>query len=204
MTPKASDRQEEAKSSRPSQTRVDSRVERSRQAVLAATFELLYEGGVGGLSVDEVARRSGVAKTTIYRHWPNREALVIDACTRISAEHDVPDIGSLQGDVKAIVMNIAHQLETANWSSVLPSIVDIAEREPEFADLHSKIQHGHAAPLRQVLMRAIDKHELSPSTDLGTVVAALVGPLFYRRWFSREPIDEQFVDTIISFAIDTA
>jgi AcrR family transcriptional regulator len=179
-------------------------VERSRQAVLAATFELLYEGGVGGLSVDEVARRSGVAKTTIYRHWPNREALVIDACNRISGEHDIPDTGALQGDLKAILTNIAHQLQTANWSSVLPSIVDIAEREPEFADLHSQIQHGHAAPLRQVLMRAIDKNELSPSADLATIVAALLGPLFYRRWFSREPIDEQFVDTIINLAIRTA
>jgi AcrR family transcriptional regulator len=204
MTPKTSGRQTKAQSSRPSPTRVDSRVERSRQAVLAATFELLYEGGVGGLSVDEVARRSGVAKTTIYRHWPNREALVIDACNRISGEHDIPDTGSLQGDLKAILTNIAHQLQTANWSSVLPSIVDIAEREPEFADLHSQIQHGHAAPLRQVLMRAIDKNELSPSADLATIVAALLGPLFYRRWFSREPIDEQFVDTIINLAIRTA
>jgi AcrR family transcriptional regulator len=204
MTPKTSGRQTKAQSPRPSPTRVDSRVERSRQAVLAATFELLYDGGVGGLSVDEVARRSGVAKTTIYRHWPNREALVIDACNRISGEHDIPDTGALQGDLKAILTNIAHQLQTANWSSVLPSIVDIAEREPEFADLHSQIQHGHAAPLRQVLMRAIDKNELSPSADLATIVAALLGPLFYRRWFSREPIDEQFVDTIINLAIRTA
>ena len=65
---------------------LDARVRRSRSRVLATAFELLSESGVGGFSVDEVARRSGVAKTTIYRQWPTREALVLDACSRISAE----------------------------------------------------------------------------------------------------------------------
>jgi AcrR family transcriptional regulator len=75
---------------------------------LTMTVELLSERGVGGFTVDEVARRSGVAKTTIYRYWPTREALVIDACSRISAEQEVPDTGSVEGDVTAILANIAH------------------------------------------------------------------------------------------------
>src|ERR1700722_14148851 len=102
---------------------VDARVRRSRETVLATTFQLLSESGVGGFTVDEVARRSGVAKTTIYRHWPTREALVIDACSQISEQPQVPDTGSLQGDVTAILTNIGHLLGTARWSSVLPSIV---------------------------------------------------------------------------------
>jgi AcrR family transcriptional regulator len=169
--------------------------------VLTTTFELLGESGVGGFSVDEVARRSGVAKTTIYRHWPTREALVIDACSRISAEQEVPDTGSLEGDVTAILANIAHLLCTARWSSVLPSIVDIAEREPEFADIHCRIQHGHAAPLREVLERAGGRGELTRAADHATMIAALLGPLFYRRWFSREPIDDPFIATIVENVI---
>src|ERR1700683_5289033 len=93
--------------------RVDGRVERSRDTVLSAAFELLSQSGVGGFSVDAVSRRSGVAKTTIYRHWPTREALVIDACTRISAEQQTPDTGTLHGDLTAILTNIAHLLATA-------------------------------------------------------------------------------------------
>jgi AcrR family transcriptional regulator len=182
---------------------VDVRVERSRQTVLAAAFELLSETGVGGFSVDEIARRSGIAKTTIYRHWPTREALVIDACSRISAKQEAPDTGSLEGDLTAILTNIAHLLETANWSSVLPSIVDTAERDPEFADIHSQIQRGHAAPLREALDRAVDRGELPIDADLSTLVAALLGPLFYRRWFSREAIDGRFVKAIITRAITT-
>ena len=203
MTPKTTRRQPTAQSAPARSTRLDSRVERSQNTVLTAAFELLSESGVGGFSVDEVARRSGVAKTTIYRHWPTREALVIDACSRISAEQTAPDTGSLEGDLTAILTDIAHLLETANWSSVLPSIVDIAERDPEFADIHSKIQRGHAAPLREVLDRAVHRGELPADADLSTLVAALLGPLFYRRWFSREAIDDRFVRATINRVIAT-
>src|SRR5450631_2119609 len=156
---------------------VDGRVRRSRDRVLTTAFELLSESGVGGFTIDEVARRSGVAKTTIYRQWPSREALVIDACSRISDEQEVPDTGSLQGDVTAILTNIGHLLGTARWSSVLPSIVDVAERDPEFADIHRRIQHGHAAPLREVIDRAAGRGEIAATADRSTMVAGLMGPL---------------------------
>jgi AcrR family transcriptional regulator len=177
---------------------MDKRVARSRSVILDAAFALLTESGVGRFSVDEVARRSGVAKTTIYRHWPTREALVIDACSRFTAEQDVPDTGTVRGDVTAILSEIAALLESANWSSVLPSIVDTAERDPGFAELHRRIQHGHAAPLRAVLERGAARGELPADADVATLVAALLGPLFYRRWFSREPVDARFVAAIVA------
>ena len=204
MTPKTAGGQRIAEGSRAHPTRMDIRVERSQQTVLTAAFELLSESGVGGFSVDEIARRTGVAKTTIYRHWPTREALVIDACSRISAEQETPDTGSLEGDLTAIMTNIGQLLETANWSSVLPSIIDTAERDPEFAAIHSEIQRGHAAPLREVLDRAKNRGDLPTDADRSTLVAALLGPLFYRRWFSREAIDPPFVKTIVGRAIMTA
>ena len=204
MAPKTSRGRRKTPTSSLRQTRVDSRIERSRHAVLTAALELLGESGVGGFSVDEVARRSGVAKTTIYRHWPTREALVVDTCSRLSAEQEIPDTGSLEGDLTAILTNIAHLLQTANWSVVLPSIIDSAERDPEFAELVSQIQRGHATPLREALQRATRKGELPARTDLSTTVAALLGPLFYRRWFSREPIDDEFVYATIKRAIAPA
>jgi AcrR family transcriptional regulator len=204
MASKTSGGRQTTRSSPARPTRVDSRVERSRHAVLTAALELLGESGVGGFRVDEVARRSGVAKTTIYRHWPTREALVVDTCSQLSAEQEIPDTGSLEGDLTAILTNIAHLLQTANWSAVLPSIIDSAERDPEFAEIVTRIQHGHAAPLREVLQRATSKGELPAHTDLSTTVAALLGPLFYRRWFTREPTDDKFVNAIIKRAIDSA
>lgn len=183
--------------------RVDSRIERSKRAVMTSTVELLNEEGVGGFSIDEVARRSGVAKTTIYRHWPDRDALVLDACSQITEQQDVPDTGSLHGDLTLVLTHIAHLLHTANWTSVLPSIIDAAERDPAFAAIHQQIQRGHAAPLRAILQRAADRGEPLPSDDHATIVAALLGPLFYRRWFSREPIDAAFVEAVVTRAIST-
>jgi AcrR family transcriptional regulator len=177
--------------------KLDVRVRRSRDRVLAAAFELLSQSGVSGFTVDEVASRSGVAKTTIYRHWPTREALVLDAASRISAEQEVPDTGSLEGDLTALLTDTGHLLSTARWSSVVPSIVDVAERDPEFAGVHARIQRGHATALRKVLERAAGRGQLPAAADHSVMVSALIGPLYYRRWFSREPIDDQFVKAII-------
>lgn len=176
---------------------VDGRVRRSRERVLTTAFELLGENGVSGFSVDEVARRSGVAKTTIYRHWPSREALVLDVASRLSADQEVPDTGSLEADVTAILTKLGRLLGTARWSSVVPSLVDVAERDPAFATVHGEIQRGHAAPLREIIERAAGRGELVATADPSSMVSALVGPLYYRRWFSREPIDDRFVKTIV-------
>jgi hypothetical protein len=86
-------------------------------------------------------------------------------------------------------------------SSILPSIVDAAEHDPEFAGIHSTIQHGHAAPLRAALDRAAIRGQIPPAADRNAIAAALLGPLFYRRWFSREQIDTEFVEMIIRSAI---
>jgi AcrR family transcriptional regulator len=180
---------------------LDARVRRSRDRVLTSAFELLSESGVGGFSVDEVARRSGVAKTTIYRQWPTREALVLEACSRISAEQEVPDTGSLEGDLTALLADTGHLLGTARWSSVVPSIVDVAERDPEFAEIPAMIQRGHAVAVREVLERAAGRGEISATADRSAIVSALMGPLYYRRWFSREPIDDQFIRVIVQNVI---
>ena len=180
---------------------LDERVRRSKEVVLRTTLELLNESGLGGVSVEAVSRRCGVAKTTIYRHWATRADLILDACTRISAEQEVPDTGGFEGDVTAILAGLATLLTTARWSSVVPSIVDAAERDPELAHIHSRIQLGHAAPLQAVIARAVQKDEIPASTDPSHMIAALVGPLFYRRWFSREPLDDAFVRSIVRSAI---
>lgn len=182
---------------------VDDRVRRSKERVLRVTAELLGESGVGGVSVDEVSRRSGVAKTTIYRHWPTRSELVIDACSQLSTDPDVPDTGTLEGDVTALLTKVADLLRTARWSSVVPSIIDAAERDPDLAQVHSRIQMGHADPLRAVIARAVRRGEIPPDTDPGVIIAGLLGPLFYRRWFSREALDELFVQSIVRHTLSS-
>ena len=185
-----------------SKAATDPRVLVSRERVLTATLDLLMESGLGELTIDDISRRSGVAKTTIYRHWAGRSALVIDACSQMTDGQELPpDTGSLEGDLRAILTGIADLLGTARWSSILPSIIDAAEHDPEFAGIHSRIQRGHAAPLRAALDRAALRAEIPPAADRNAIAAALLGPLFYRRWFSREQIDAEFLEMIIQSAM---
>jgi AcrR family transcriptional regulator len=166
-------------------------------------LELLSEGGVGGFCVHEVARRSGVAKTTIYRHWPTPKTLVVDACSRLGAEQEIPDTGSLEGDLSAILTNIAHLLQAANRSAVLRSVIDSAERDPEFAEIVSRIQRGRGAPLAGSLTPG-DKQRPAPGADRplnnrrSPTRATLLPPLVLTR-----PIDDKFVNAIIKCAIES-
>ena len=183
---------------------VDDRVRRSKASVLKVTAELLTETGLGGVSVDEVVRRSGVAKTTIYRHWPTRSDLLIEACSQLGTEQEVPDTGSLEDDICALLTDLAQLLRTARWASVVPSVIDAAERDADVATIHGRIQRGHARPFQEVIARAKRNGEISPSVDSAAMIAALIGPLFYRRWFSRESLDTSFVNDVVKRAIEFA
>ena len=134
---------------------VDVRVQRSRATVLGVTAELLFERGFSGASVDEITRRSGVAKTTIYRHWPTRADLLRDACSSIGTPLEVPDTGSFEGDVTALLTSLAHLLRSEKWTSVLPSVIDAAERDPDIAAMYSRLQEGYSAPLQSIIGRAM-------------------------------------------------
>jgi len=176
---------------------LDNRVRRSRETVLAATAELLFERGYAGASVDEISRRSGVAKTTIYRHWPARTDLLRDACSRIGTPQVLPDTGRFEADLTALMTDLVAVLRTAKWTSVLPSIIDAAERDSDVADMYSALQDGYSAPFKTVIQRAMERGELPGDTDVAVLVAECTGPAFYRRWFSREPLTDAFATQIV-------
>ncbi len=176
---------------------LDERVRRSRATVLGVTAQLLFERGFGGATVDEISRRSGVAKTTIYRHWPTRTDLLRDACSTLSTPLDTPDTGNFEADVTTLTTNLASLLRSARWTCVLPSIIDAAERDPDIAEMYSKLQQFYSAPFEAVIQRALQTGELPTNTDVAMLIAALTGPLFYRRWFSREPLTDGFANQIV-------
>jgi len=179
----------------------DKRVLRSKLAVLATTYELLTESGLAGVSIDEVAARSGVAKTTIYRHWPSRSALLVDACSKVGSSFDIPDTGTLRGDLMKLATEMAARLRVKKFSSAVPSVIDAAERDPEIAAVYSRVHAGFMAPLHAVIERAQKRGELPRTSVPSEIVAAIVGPLFYRRWFSRERLDDHFVQGVVERAM---
>lgn len=169
-------------------------------AVLRATYELLTESGLSGVSVDEVSRRSGVAKTTIYRHWPSRESLLVDACAQLSSRPQAPNTGSLRWDLEQLASHVAVRLRQP-WATVMPSIIDAAERDKELAALQASIHSQMREAFVTVIERGQERGEISKSQDCRELVAAILGPIMYRRFFSREPLDEGFAKRVVRRAL---
>ena len=170
--------------------------------MLATTYELLTKSGLSGVSVDEVCRRSGVAKTTIYRHWPSREALLLDACSTMGPKSQAPNTGSFKHDLETLVTQIAQRLRTAPWAMVLPSIIDAAERDRQLAEVQTRIHAEMRSPVRTIVERAQENGELPKKLDPAQVIAHILGPLFYRRWFSREALDERFLAGVVARVVN--
>src|SRR5262245_10460543 len=171
---------------------------------MATTYELLSEAGLAGVTVDAVARRSGVAKTTIYRHWPSREALLLDACAQMGPHFDIPDEGSFSNDVRALAQRVFEQLLSGPYAAILLSLMDAAERNPDLAALLAAAQAKLVEAVRTVLTRARARGELRHLPDASNLAALIVGPLLYRRLFSREPLSEGFFRLIVESVVRAA
>ena len=179
----------------------DKRTERSKAVVLAETYRQLSQNGLANVSIDEISRASGVSKTTIYRHWPSRSALLIDACSRLGGNVAVPDTKTLKGDLRALLSGLAEQLRTASWSAVVPSILDAAERDVAVREMQTAWHKSVMSPFELVFERARGRGEIDSETCPNYLIAMLAGALFYGRWFSREPLDTRFVDAIVDAAV---
>jgi AcrR family transcriptional regulator len=183
---------------------VDVRVRQSRGSVLATTYELLSEEGLGGVTVDAVARRSGVAKTTIYRHWPSREALLLDACAQLGPHFAIADAGSFQADLRALAHRVVEQLLSGPYAAILLSLMAAAERHPDLAALLTAAQTKLVDSVSTIIARARRRGEVRRAADASELASVLVGPLLYRCLFSRQPLSEAFLKVIVDHAARTA
>jgi len=180
---------------------VDVRVRHSKEAVMTTTYALLAEEGLAGVTVDAVARRSGVAKTTIYRHWPSREALLLDVCAQMGPHFDIPDAGSLPDDLRALAHRVVEQLLSGPYAAILLSLMDAAERNPHLAALLAAAQTKLVEAVHAILVRARRRGELRRLPDPSNTAALILGPLLYRRLFSHERLSEAFFELVIDSVV---
>jgi AcrR family transcriptional regulator len=176
----------------------DPRVVRSRAAVLEATLDLLAEEGAEGCTIEAIAGRSGVAKTTIYRHWPSRAALVIDAVRGLMDDPvEAPDTGDVRGDVAVLLTSLADRLRTGHLADVAPALVAAVDADPQLAELMDVYVSGRREPMRVVLRRAIERGQLPADADVELVADAFAGPLFYCRLVARRPASPEYVRALV-------
>ncbi|HKG17916.1 MAG TPA: TetR/AcrR family transcriptional regulator [Solirubrobacteraceae bacterium] len=171
----------------------DPRVERSRTAVLDAAAGLLLEGGVPALTVEAVVERSGVARSTIYRHWATRRDLLVAAFERLMPPVADPDVeGPLGERLQTLLEAQVRNLRRATWAAAIPTMLEATSRDPELAGVRERLREQHRGPVRRTLERAIERGELPADTDIDEAVSQLAGPIMFRQLISGEPIDAEF------------
>ncbi|MGV8964904.1 MAG: TetR/AcrR family transcriptional regulator [Cellulomonas sp.] len=170
---------------------------RSRVAVIAATLDLIAERGIAATTIEAVAARSTVAKTTIYRQWDNQGALVLDAIGTLLSTPIDPDTGTLRGDLLDLLGGLADALTTSPAAALMPALMDAAERDPDFAALHAQEATQRHQVVRAVISRGINRGELPTGTDPDVVIDLLAGPVFYRRLVSTGTVDRTFAHHVV-------
>jgi AcrR family transcriptional regulator len=181
------------------------RSEKSRQAILAAASELLLENHhLSTISMDAVAERAGSSKATIYRWWPSKELLALDALFSEWAvgRPDGPDTGSLAGDLLAIVCPWARRLAARPYGSVIAAMLSRVQSDPEFAKVYGeKFLQPLRDEARRSFARAVERGEIPADTDVETAVDLLYAPFYHRVLHLHAPVDNCFASAVVDYVV---
>lgn len=176
----------------------DPRVARTRQRVLAAAGELLAERGREGFTIDALARCSGVARTTIYRHWPDLDVLLFDTFRALAEPATVDvDTGSVRDDLVRIYQGLAAGFGDSCIGRCLPVLIDVTRRDPDLADLHRSFVAERRAPARRAVTAGVARGELPADLDVEALVDRLAGPVFYRYLVARSPMTDAEIERLV-------
>jgi AcrR family transcriptional regulator len=180
------------------------RSEAARQAILAAAIELLLDKGLHPMSMDEVARRAGVSKATIYRWWPSKESLALDALATewTLATTGEGDTGTLRRDLLSRFRPWLRQLNLKPYSRVVAGLVAEAQTNPEFGKLYrERFVQPRRDATRELLVLARDRGEIAADTNLEVALDLLYGPIYHRMLHGHAPLTERFLLQVIDYVI---
>lgn len=173
----------------------------AHRAILDATLELLQEVGFSALTVEGVASRAGVGKATIYRRWPSKLPLVVEAFGQLPAFEDV-DTGTLAGDLKQMLTRYLREFLSTPLATVYPSLAAERAHNPELGAVLDPVLRGRRRPLELALQRGVARGEIPAGTDLDLAADLIVGPIAVRLFFRGMKISPSMVDPMVDLALD--
>ncbi len=173
----------------------------ARKKILAATAALLSKGGFQAVTMEAVAARAGVAKTTLYRWWPNRAAVALDCVSaRMTPIVDEARTGNYRRRFQRQLKATIRLLDGKEGQSIL-ALIGAKQTDPPLGRAYSQqIARPRRAHTRRMAQQAIAAGELGPRTDPDLFLDAIYGPLYYRKVVSGEPVTEDFIDQIVDAA----
>ena len=177
---------------------MSSRVERTHAAVMKAAIDLLLEGGPDALTIDGVVARSGVAKSTVYRHWTTRDDLVADVFAEIAPNLEPPDQSlDFEAALRQLVGQFAAVMSDDRWRRVLPALMMLKMHDRHVAAVEQRISAQQTALCESILQRGIDEGRIESGMDFDTLMALLTGPVLMAGLTSTTPLDQRFVDDVV-------
>lgn len=185
-----------AKKSTPSKrtTGKNPRTTRIRDIVLQAVIELLVAEGAGAVTALRVSEHAGVARSTIYQHWPDQNNLLLDAIDRIM----IPDVptsitNNLEEDLTTALANLRRRMTKQPFRALFATLLDHANRDKAFVAPQRRFVNGVLQPIRKILTAATQRGDLPSVDDVDETAAQLAGPLFTQHIMLRTTISDQLI-----------
>jgi AcrR family transcriptional regulator len=173
-----------------------------RLRALRAVLEELVEGGYPDLSLDGVARRAGVHKTTLYRRWRTRERLLLEALLEFSSQAvPIPNTGSLREDLLRFLEAVVINITTPEAQAILRALIAEAGRGGAFAEAAREFWAATFTLARDIVQRGIDRGELPEGTDVDLFLETLIGPVITRGLVTGEPLDRAYANRVVDLLL---
>jgi AcrR family transcriptional regulator len=182
------------------------RSERARQAILDAALELCQDQLYSGLTMEGIAKRAGVGKQTIYRWWPSKAAILLEAIQeRGGATLEFPDTGDILADLRTQMTEVVHAFNSPPLAAYSKGLIAAAQSDPEIAaSVVEVIIKPRVDLCIDRLAKAQQAGELRPDVDLADLVELLYAPLYYRLLLHTRPVSDAQVDAILAMTFQGA
>lgn len=177
---------------------VDPRVARTRRVVLAAVLKELAEVGHADFTIESVAARCGVGKSTIYRHWDGKPELILDGMHTLNTQPPPEPDGPPRERVRQLLHHLAHAITDGSLGPAIPALVEAAERDPELRGLLNDYSTGRRRALVDAIALGIDTGHVDATIDPELAANALSGAIFYARLMTSTPMSGTAVDRLIA------
>lgn len=181
---------------------VDPRITRTRRAVHDATLAVLGTRGYAAFTVEAVAAEAGVAKSTIYRHWPTKLALIADSLETLNRQPR-PDVSATTTfeQIRELLDHLASVFAGSVLSACIPALIEAAEHHSEVAEFLHTYNRRRRQRLIDTIRHGIDTGELRADLDPELAALALIGPIIYTRTMTPTPLPperaRQLVDLVL-------
>ena len=183
---------------------MDKRIERTLQRAREAALDVLAREGLAGFTMEAVAAESGIAKSTLYRHWPDRLTLLADVLDTLNRQPASPAPlrpGELRERVIALIEHLAAVFEGSRISKVMPALIEAAERQAAVATFLHRYSAERRQALVDLLADGVRAGELAPGFDPELAAMVLGGPIFYSRFLCPAPYPRSRVTELVDFVL---